>query len=248
MAASIVPYANSPTTPYTPSYNRYFPVQYFSGIDVSLFITPAGNSSAPVFIDEITGLQYALQEYTMPVYGYASYIPNQIIHGARIVEGQFSINMRPGDYLHELVNNLPINPSPASTLVNPLVRPDPNVDLDGYEAWSVQQRSTYWQNVAKIIAQGENADFSLSPYFTNNDFTIVLIYGDIDTIDLSRNIGRVRTIENVHLRAVAQGYSTDANCIQETFSFQGYDLNQENRQNKANSAGTPGAPPPSGNY
>jgi hypothetical protein len=225
----ITPYRGAQVNPYTPAYNEVYPVEYFSGVDVSLFL--AGN-----YIDEICEFQCALTENQYPIYSYASYTANRIIPGTRIVQGSFCINLRPGDYLHELVNS--INDQEAAPLASqtlqpnpyaPTAMPDPQTDPTGYQQWIQNQKNINWGNLETIINQGQT-DLSRVPYFTNTNFQILLVYGDIDSIDITaRNSGRVRTIEGVSLMSVGQRIDLSGENIQEMFQFIATDINAPNR-------------------
>ena len=256
MAASIVPYRLSSPNPYSPANQEAYPVEYFSGVDISIFF--GGN-----YIDEITEFECTLTERRVPVYGYASYTANKIVPGTRIVQGSFCINMRPMDYLHELLNSTG-TPSPASVtnttnVANALLAlggaltaastpatsgtpnysslvasgsagaPDPSIDPDGYAQWQTNQKALLW-GVQEGIINLSPPDLSTVPYFTQADFQILLIYGDIDTIDLSnRNSGRIRTIEKVSLYGAQQAIDMSGENIKERFQFIGTDINAPNR-------------------
>lgn len=222
-------YRGSQPTPYAPVYSQYYPNEYFSSVDVSLFFNMKGQE--PLYIDEVTGLEYTLTERKVPVYGYADYTARRIVSGARIVQGQLSINLRPGDYLHELVNRVADATGVSSSLPSlaDYTRPDPVFDPDGYAKWQEQQKNTYWQAVKDLADTIGSEDLSRQPYFTVGGFQIMLIYGDVDKIDLSRNSGRIRTIDGVQLFSAGQPIQLGPEAIQETFNFLAVDLNQDNR-------------------
>lgn len=216
---------------YAPPYSRYFAPEYFSTTDLSIFFD-AGDGSEPKYIDEITGLSYTLTERAVPVYGYASYTASRIVHGARLVQGQFSINMRPGDYMHELVNRIDaiVGAKPPDGSLEQFVRPDPQIDPDGYARWTAAQRKQYWDALASLKTSNSEVDqLRATEYFTGSGFTIMMISGDVDAVDLSRNSGRVRTIDNVHLFSTGQTLELTPDAIQETFAFLAVDINGKNR-------------------
>jgi hypothetical protein len=232
---AIVPFRASNPNPYSPSYSEYYPVEYFSGFDLSIFF-------AGEYIDEICELEFTLQERQVPVYGYASYTAAKIVAGSRIVQGSFCINLRPGDYLHELLNTVAQNS--GSTFLNSTAnaqtsltftpdpnssydQPDPQVDPAGYALWVQNQKNLNW---GASTANYSPADTSQSPYFTQSNFQILMVYGDIDAIDIAtRNNGRVRSIDGVSLMSVNQSVSLDGQNIQERFSFIAKDINVPNR-------------------
>lgn len=72
---------------------------YWSGLDARVY---AGN----VLLDEIVALQYELQEAVLPVFSYASYTFTDALHGARRIQGMFTMNFKREGYLFELLRQL----------------------------------------------------------------------------------------------------------------------------------------------
>lgn len=72
---------------------------YWSGLDARIY---AGN----VYLDEIIALQYEMQEMVIPIYSYASYTHDRVLHGSRRVAGAFSINFKRESYLFELLSQI----------------------------------------------------------------------------------------------------------------------------------------------
>jgi hypothetical protein len=78
---------------------RIFPSDYFSGCDMAIYI-------GDTFIDEITGIQFSMQENILPIYGYADYRYRELVHGNRIVNGSFSINFKESAYIYAIMERL----------------------------------------------------------------------------------------------------------------------------------------------
>lgn len=76
-----------------------FSSDFFTGADVRIYF---GNT----WVDEITGLSFAVQENVQPIFGYASYTYDAVARGARQIQGQFSINFKESYYLHSVMNRL----------------------------------------------------------------------------------------------------------------------------------------------
>lgn len=70
--------------------------RYYSSIDATILL-----NDKPV--DEVIMIQWTVDEQTMPLYGYNSYIFDEIAKGSRIVTGQFAINFTVPDYLNQLI-------------------------------------------------------------------------------------------------------------------------------------------------
>jgi hypothetical protein len=202
-----------------------FPAEYFSGADCSIFFNDQ-------LIDEINALEFQLVEQVLPVYGYASYTPSRIIPGTRIVKGRFAINMRSADYMHELLYSQIVSDISNDNvpLINPIGnQPDPALDPAGFASWVQQQQHTLWNALESSIAANVPPDLSQTPYFVNNGFTILIAYGDIDATDMSRNEGRVRTIDEVHVFSAGQRIGLEPDNIKEVFDFVAVDMNSNNR-------------------
>ena len=72
---------------------------YWSGLDARIYAND-------VLIDEILSLQFQLQEAVAPLFSYASYTYDTLMHGARRVTGAFSINFKRESYIYELLRLL----------------------------------------------------------------------------------------------------------------------------------------------
>ena len=85
-----------------PSYSaeyQIFPEEYFSGADVSIYF-------GDVFVDDITSLSFVLTEMVQPIYGYASYVFDDVARGSRLVQGAFSIAFRESGYLYTILDHI----------------------------------------------------------------------------------------------------------------------------------------------
>lgn len=77
-----------PTNPTTKIYD----LDYFSGSQTFLYI-------GDVWVDEVTGLQFQIQQNKQPIYGYASQLWDDVSAGRVMVQGGFSINFKEAGYL-----------------------------------------------------------------------------------------------------------------------------------------------------
>ena len=87
-------YAENSTTEYS-----RFKSEYFSGADVRIYFDD-------IWVDEITNLQFVMQEQVAPVFGYASYTWDKVARGNRYIQGSFTINFKESYYLHSVLNRL----------------------------------------------------------------------------------------------------------------------------------------------
>jgi len=77
---------------------RYNP-EYFSGANTYVYFNG-------VLVDEIFNLQFEVAEQVQPIFGYASYTADSIVHGARIIQGAFDIYYRDSGYLFIILNQI----------------------------------------------------------------------------------------------------------------------------------------------
>ena len=73
-------------------YTTVYDLDYFSGSQTSLYI-------GDVWVDEITSLQYTVQQTKTPLYGYASQLFDDTAAGHVLVQGSMSINFKEQGYL-----------------------------------------------------------------------------------------------------------------------------------------------------
>lgn len=81
-----------------------------------------------VFIDELNGLQFTLQNNKIPIYGYASRDYDAIAQGKSLVQGQFTINFVSEGYLYVTLQDYINNGSDGSTV--PSVQDDSQTKLN----------------------------------------------------------------------------------------------------------------------
>lgn len=74
-------------------------VRYFSGIDAEIYFED-------VFIDETVQIAFNVQQQALPLYGYNSYVYDDIALGSRIVNGQFTINFTRSNYMYQVLDTL----------------------------------------------------------------------------------------------------------------------------------------------
>lgn len=74
-------------------------VRYFSGIDAEIYFED-------VFIDETVQIAFNVQQQVMPLYGYNSYVYDDIALGSRLVSGQFTINFTKSNYMYQVLDTL----------------------------------------------------------------------------------------------------------------------------------------------
>lgn len=74
-------------------------IKYFSSIDAEIYFED-------LYIDDVVSINFSLQQNTLPLFGYNSYVYDDISLGSRMVQGTFTINFTKANYLQEVLNTL----------------------------------------------------------------------------------------------------------------------------------------------
>lgn len=72
---------------------------YWNGLDVSIYF-------GDILVDEAVQLYYAVTEQVRPLFSYHRRVADKILHGVRIVQGQFTINYKTPNYIGQILNKL----------------------------------------------------------------------------------------------------------------------------------------------
>ncbi len=95
-ATSTIP-APAASTPYPFTFPPYNYGKYFTPTQALMYI-------GEIFVDELVGFQYTLQDNRVPVFGYCSNLMDGVGNGKSIIQGQFSINFISEGYLYVILN------------------------------------------------------------------------------------------------------------------------------------------------
>lgn len=79
--------------------HQWFPVEYFSGSDVTIYF-------GDVFLSECLSLEFGIEERVAPVFGYASRTWDCVARGNRIVSGAFEIPFTEAGYLEAITTHI----------------------------------------------------------------------------------------------------------------------------------------------
>ncbi len=212
--------------------------EYFSGADMHIYI-------GDVWVDEITNLEFSLQEETLPIFGYNSYTYDALVHGRRQVNGAFSINFKSVGYLTEVLKN--------AGAIGHFVENKVKEDIRHYDKYRLDEiLQIYGMKSFEDIAEeyekalwdkDHESDHIKSPteaYFRKQDgqsYDIRIHYGPVEeaqkkgkydktSMRLQPNI-TVDVINDVHIYGVQKSASTmnQGAPVQEIYSFIARDLN-----------------------
>ena len=209
-------------------------LDYFSGAQASIYIEE-------ILVDEVTSLQWTVQQSKVPIYGYASQTFDEMANGTIIVQGSFSINFTHSGYLWSILENREKEiMSTAKSIDEGITRsilqkaeenPDPNSTneiINGYRKLiDAKRKGLNTGNITKymndIIWGSDNTVKKGKPSYENrlrtdrrelNGFDIYLQFKHDGVENYS-----VRKIQDVHLIGKAQTVVIDENPVQEVYSF-----------------------------
>ena len=170
--------------------------KYYSDISAELYFN--GH-----WFEDITSVQWQVQRQTYPLFGYNSFIYDDVALGNRIIFGMFTINFTEPDKLRNIIGQSKINV-------------DSNNNTASYETYSQTVNGT------KITIDGT------STTLTGNDahatiwsprFDIDIVFGEADKISSSIVLPKHIILWDCHLMNSQIGMATNDGVLQETYQF-----------------------------
>lgn len=156
-------------------------VRYFSGIDAEIYFED-------VFIDETVQIAFNVQQQALPLYGYNSYVYDDIALGSRIVNGQFTINFTRSNYMYQVLDTLTgIKNNNQTSMTKKISNRAPlwNKTFDIYMSYGDARQSNRVQNSTILVLKkvsltscSQELDYSGKPIYETYSF----VAKDIDFI------------------------------------------------------------------
>lgn len=222
-----------------------FNTTYYSGLDVGIWF-------GDLYLEDLVGLQYQLQELVMPQFSYADYTWRQVARGQRQLQGSFTLNFKEAAYLYALRDRLAHPEAPAAAPArsdtqasSALARKASVQGLSFQEFVGVVgrdtrvQRSTlqsgneildslirtFWAPTVTVDKYGPPPDQAHRPFLeTGEGFTITLKFGDPGNPDPEQRWGTLRRLLGVELTGVAQVLEDSGRPVLEEYQFIARDL------------------------
>jgi hypothetical protein len=217
--------------------------EYFSGADVRIYF-------GDIWVDEITSLQFTLQEQVAPIFGYASFTWDKVARGSRYVQGSFTINFKESYYLHSVMERLSSkmkeNAEGVSAGFNVekwkegvdiehlIANEGGNFDViaDEFEKsmWGAGQQQAQVSNrkhttyFSPNLSSGTEINNLNMKELADNGFNILIGYGPMNEKDGMKNAETTHSIIGVQLTGVSQIVGGDGQPVQEQYSFIARDL------------------------
>lgn len=226
---------------------QVFSNEYFSGADMHIYF-------GDIWVDEITSIDFTLQEDIMPLYGYNSFTYDYMARGKRIVQGQFAMNFKSTGYLQQILENADaieyaLKTGKNGKVLDPKFYDKYKLDeiLKMYGVDSFDQVATQYEEAIWGETKDEEFNYinpSNRPFFQRNNpfgFDIRIHYGAVSEkydYDKKQVYGNksgqliapdltVETINGVQIMLMNKRASTadQGMPVQETYSFMARDIN-----------------------
>lgn len=223
--------------PNTSTEYRRFGSDYFSGADVRIYFRD-------IWLDEVTNLQFSLQENVAPIFGYASTTWDKVARGTRHIQGSFTINFKESYYLHSVMQRLESSMKEDATgrgyssngfseeafkegsTIEHLL----SANSDSFYTLADEFESSLWgESESAVINHRRNIRPDNSFFYGDGPlkdvgFNILIAYGPINEVHGSYAPGTVHSLVGVQLTGVSQVVGTDGRPIEEQYQFIAKDL------------------------
>ena len=73
--------------------------EFFSGANVKIYF-------GDVWVDQLAGISFQLQENVAPIYGFRSYTFDRVSRGTRFVQGEFTLNFTENGYMQSILDKI----------------------------------------------------------------------------------------------------------------------------------------------
>lgn len=175
--------------------------RYFSGTDAEIYFEEK-------YIDEVVQIQYQVQQNTMPLFGYNSYVYDQVARGSRIINGSFTINFTKANYLYDVLN----------VLSGQIIAPEKTINKDAEATIDEFDESLFVGGEIGSLYMGKTD----GPMW-DKTFEIVLSYGDARQTNLA-NSSTMLTLTGVVLTGCSQVLGINGDPVYETYTFIARDI------------------------
>jgi hypothetical protein len=177
------------------SFDSAFFKRYYSNLDAEIYF---GNE----YVEEVVDINWQILQGQMPLFGYNSYVYDEIALGSRIIQGQFVINFTSPNYLFRLLESAT---NEAITNMGQYKTTKTKEEL------TVEERKT---DGSKSIAPSNNR-----PIWPQT-FDIDVIFGDKTSMGTPVHI----VLEGVMIKDSRMGLSISGEPVMEIYTFIARDL------------------------
>jgi hypothetical protein len=180
-------------------------VKYFSSIDAEIYF-------GDLFVDDVTEITFQLQQNTMPLFGYNSYVYDDIALGSRIIQGQFAVNFTKAGYMYEILETLYKSQTTSAKKL---------LTVPGQNEFTLADLNRYTDNnAADPIAN------QVRKPLWDCRFNIVMSYGNYGSKNSTSHAANSTLIvlDGVQLTGCSQQLDINGNPVLEVYSFMARDM------------------------
>jgi hypothetical protein len=210
---------------------RHYSANYYSGTDIRIYF-------GDIWIDEVTSIEWTLQEQVAPIFGYASFTWDKVARGSRYISGSFSINFKETAYLQTIMNSLSSDlDKDAKTGYFSKTEFDKSMDIEAlllsqskkdFFALANDLETSFWgdgKEVTQVQTQEDNTFFYPQANLKKDGFNIVIAYGnDYMSGRAVDSYETVQVLMGVQLTGISQQIGQNGQPIQETYQFLAKDM------------------------
>ena len=170
--------------------------KYYSDTSVELYFN--GH-----WIEDVNTIQWQINRQVQPLFGYNSFIYDDVALGNRIIQGMFMINFTEPDYLNKVIGQTKIEAQE-------------NTDTVSYETLSQKQYTT------EITIDGTKTSFIKNPEHAtiwSPRFDIDVVFGESDVLGGSVILPKHIVLWDCVLASSGLSASTNDGVLQEMYHF-----------------------------
>lgn len=179
--------------------------RYYSVVDAEIYF-------ANEYVEDIADINWSISQNTMPLFGYNSYIYDEVARGNRLIQGTFSLNFISPNYLFDLLKRL------SSTSITNLT------------SYTVKARSIKAKKVFGKVDTSLNGERDQDDHLPiwNRTFDIDVIFGYPASTDKTNSQPVHVMLQGVALQScqtILSGYAAGTPpVVQEQYSFIARDI------------------------
>lgn len=169
--------------------------RYYSSLDAEIYF---GNE----FVEEVVAIDWQINQGQIPLFGYNSYVYDEIALGARLIQGNFVINFTSPNYLFKLLET---------------AKQDSITDMGQYKITKTREEA----NIEERINTGTSgiAMPDRAPIWPQT-FDIDVIFGEKTSIGTPVHV----VLEGVLIKGCSMSLNTSGSPVGEVYSFIAKDL------------------------
>lgn len=168
--------------------------RYYSSLDLELYFSG-------IYIDEIVHLQYTAAQNVLPLFGFNSYVYDEVALGSRLIQGSFAINFTRPRYLFDIIETIGQSKGFIGN----------NYQLSKDRENIPEEKKSSLNN--------SQSDQSKGPIW-NAGFEIDIVYGESTDVNESKYI----TLEGVVITNCSKQVGMDGSPVLEQYQFIARDI------------------------